>query len=172
MSKEYYSILIQPNSVTIDEINTRLSAINRRIDFPHITLGRPFHSNLKNIRSGIKNSLGMYDPFDIHLDTIGSFRDRTLFLTTSIGDEIDRVKDLFYITKKMIDGGMQENIGFLPHMTLLREFPSEFNQTRKTLETIFNEPILMPITRIDFFRAGNLEWEKLEQIELRQTEKK
>ena len=165
--KQLYSMLIVPPDYVAEEINKRLGVVGRRVNLPHLTLGRSFNSTQRDIVSSLEKTLKSREPFEIRLDKVDQFCDRIIFLTTTDDEEVDKIKDLFFEIKPAIDGGLEERISFVPHLTLTKQELDESG--RELLRDAFLDPICLPINRVSLFRSNNREWQKLGDFGLGKT---
>ena len=165
MNLELYSMLLLPSDEVAMEINNKLNqALGKRINLPHITLGKPFHSTKKNIRTEVKSWLEMQRPFRFNLDEIENFDSGIIYLTSSNQDDQDKLRDLFYGIKSVAAGNIEENIGFLPHLTLIYRGTkkSDINQTISILKEHFDEGIPFEINKIKINQSlDNGRWKDL-----------
>lgn len=151
-----------PESVS-REINKRLiDAVGEKVKEPHITLGRPFNSTKRDIRVKLESWLKMQSAFRIDLDTIGCFNTGLVYLTSSDQDQTDKLKDLFYGIKAETDGGLNENIGFCPHLTLVRRSCNPLKDI-EILDRVFSRPIELEVRTISLFKGsnGSKNWQNL-----------
>jgi 2'-5' RNA ligase len=154
-------MILLPSEEVSEEINNRLVKAlgpEKRLSLPHITLGKPFHSSKKYIDTEITSYLRQEEPFRFNLDKIGIFDySRIIYLTDSNSSNCDRLKNLFYGIKNITSGKFEENIGFLPHLTLIERKikQSEIKETVAALEDNFQETIVFGIDRVKVSQSIN-----------------
>ena len=155
-------MLIQAPWWVSKEINCRLEkTTGRKVMDPHITLGRPFHSTKRDIRRSVESWLEMQSPFRFNLDTVECFNNGVVYLTSSDVEQKEKLRDWFYGIKSVTDGGLEENIGFCPHLTIIKNSDNPKRDV-EILENEFNRKLNLEIKTIKLFRGTNGErWESL-----------
>lgn len=169
MSTELYSMFIFPQEGVSTVINEKIEPIvGKRLDLPHITLGKPFHS-YGDMERNLHDWLSNQDSFRVNFDTIGDFGDKIIYLTTGNEDERSMLIDLFYGIKKATCGGLQEEIKYFPHMTLRygKNRRSEIDKLEKALQNCFTEPVTIDIDRVYLTKFdGSGRWKNLGTFEI------
>ncbi|MPM37192.1 hypothetical protein SDC9_83799 [bioreactor metagenome] len=97
----------------------------------HLTVENSLYCPRKSIRNNLDTWLEMNSQFKFTLDSVDSFLSRTagiIYLTSSSSEETDRMSDFHYGIHELIKStnpNKQNNYRYIPHITLLREVPTE-----------------------------------------------
>ena len=126
MSEKLYSMMVVPNEKNCELIedlvndiyqNNDQRKISPRSDFPHISLGKVFHSKSSDFDKRMNGWLEMQKPFTFTLNRVNDFNSRTIYLTSSNRSQVSEIKDLYFGIRKIMSN---ENCGgFTPHLTLM-----------------------------------------------------
>jgi len=163
MSKEtsYSAIIKLPTDQSnylrniVDRVNTNYNFTNKVESDFHITIEPRQYSSGRNFLIDLGEWLKLQTPFDITLDKIDHFEGRNnglLFLTTSDSEARDRISDLHYGIHEVVkpkDPNRQNNVEFIPHITLFSKIPlEEIDLLKNKVIENYDNNLTLPVSEI------------------------